>query len=148
MNKKSRTLLNTAVEFLKALHFKPENIMVTGSIALDMQGMLPKGHEVHDVDLLIRMSEQDWRNLKLLEAINLVDEGKETMYPGRRNTIFFKFNDLILNIWRNDLEKSPIKDAETGVYVATAKHIIKAKRDYNREKDVRDITAIIKEILG
>ena len=148
MNKKSRILLNAAVDFMQTLHFKAEDIMVTGSIALDLQGMLPKGHEVHDVDLLVRMSEQDWRNLKLLEAINLVDEGKETMYPGRRDTIFFKFSDLILNIWRNDLEESPIKDAETGVYVATAKHIIKAKKDYNREKDVRDITAIIKEILG
>ena len=149
MNTKSRTLLNTAVDFLKGLHFKPENIMVTGSIALDMQGMLPKGHEVHDVDLIIKMDEQDWRCLKLLEAINLVDEGKDTMYPGRRDTIFFKFDDVILNIWRNTWEEdSPLNDAETGVYVATAKKIIKAKKDSNREKDVRDINAIIKQILN
>ena len=70
------------------------------------------------------------------------------MYPGRKDTIFFKFKDLVLNIWRNDMEeKSDLRDAETGVYVATAANTIKAKKDYNREKDVRDIISIVKNIL-
>ena len=148
MRKQSRKLLDTAVAYLNILGFKPENIIVTGSIALDMQGLLPDEHDVHDVDLIIRMDEQSWRCLKLLEAINLADEGKDNMYPGRKDTIFFKFNDLVLNIWRNDMEeKSDLRDAETGVYVATAAHTIKAKKDYNREKDVRDIISIVKNIL-
>ena len=148
MRKQSRKLLDTAVAYLNILGFKPENIIVTGSIALDMQGLLPDEHDVHDVDLIIRMDEQSWRCLKLLEAINLADEGKDNMYPGRKDTIFFKFKDLVLNIWRNDMEeKSDIRDAVTGVYVATAAHTIKAKKDYNREKDVRDIISIVKNIL-
>lgn len=148
MRKQSRKLLDTAVAYLNILGFKPENIIVTGSIALDMQGLLPDEHDVHDVDLIVRMDEQSWRCLKLLEAINLADEGKDNMYPGRKDTIFFKFKDLVLNIWRNDMEeKSDIRDAVTGVYVATAAHTIKAKKDYNREKDVRDIISIVKNIL-
>lgn len=148
MDKKSRTLLNTAIGFLEGLHFRPEDIMVTGSIALDMQGLKPRNRFIHDVDLIIKMDEPTWRNLKLLEAINLVDEVKDNMYPGRKDTIFFKFKDVTLNIWRNDMaEESNLKDSETGVYVASASHIIQAKKDYNREKDVRDINAIIKQIL-
>lgn len=149
MRKASRKLLDAAVAYLDILGFKPENIIVTGSIALDMQGLLPENHNVHDVDLIIRMDEKSWRCLKLLEAVNLADEGKDNMYPGRKDTIFFKFKDLVLNIWRNDMEeKSNLRDADTGVYVATAAHTIKAKKDYNREKDVRDINAIIKQILN
>ena len=149
MRKASRKLLDTAVSYLTILGFKPENIIVTGSIALDMQGLLPEGHEIHDVDLIIKMKEDSWRCLKLLEAVNLANEEKDNMYPGRKDTIFFKFKDVTLNIWRNDMEeKSDIRDAVTGVYVATAAHTIKAKKDYNREKDVRDINAIIKQILN
>ena len=148
MRKQSRKLLDAAVAYLNILGFKPENIIVTGSIALDMQGLLPDEHDVHDVDLIVRMDEKSWRCLKLLEAVNLVDEGKDNMYPGRKDTIFFKFNDVTLNIWRNEWEeKSDLRDAVTGVYVATAAHTIKAKKDYNREKDVRDIISIVKNIL-
>ena len=96
MDKKSRTLLNTAIGFLEGLHFRPEDIMVTGSIALDMQGLKPRNRFIHDVDLIIKMDEPTWRNLKLLEAINLVDEVKDNMYPGRKDTIFFKFKDVTL----------------------------------------------------
>ena len=149
MNKKSRILLDAAVDFMQTLHFKAENIMVTGSIALDLQGLLPKEHDVHDVDLLIKTDEQSWRSLKLLEAIHLSDESNpcKNTYPGS-NEVIFKFKDLTLNIWKNDWkEESSIKDASTGVYVATANRIIAAKKGYNREKDVRDICAIVKEIL-
>lgn len=148
MRESSKKLLNKAVDFLKVLHFKPEDIMVTGSIALDMQGLLPDSHSVHDVDLIIKMDDQSWRCLKLLETINMVDEEKETMYPGRKGIIFFKFKGITINIWKNDCsETSTLKDVETGVYVATAAHIINAKKNYNREKDVRDIYTIVKQIL-
>ena len=133
-----------AVTYLTILGFKPENIMVTGSIALDMQGLLPGEHEVHDVDLIIKMKENSWRCLKLLEAVNLADVEKDNMYPGRKDTIFFKFNDVTLNIWRNELEeKSDLKDEAN-----LTPEQVRAKKDYNREKDVRDINAIIKQILN
>lgn len=150
MTKKSRLLLDAAVDFMQTLHFKVENIMVTGSIALDLQGMLPNDHDIHDVDLIINTDDQSWRSLKLLEAINHSSDydSKKADYPGS-NEVIFKFKDLILNIWKNDWkEESSIKDASTGVYVATANRIIAAKKGYNREKDVRDICAIVKGILG
>ena len=152
MNSKNRVKLNRAIEILNGLHFKNENIMVTGSIALDAQGLL-SDRIAHDVDLIIKMDEQTWRCLKLIEAINLADDEvkvpKDYDSPERKNTIFLNVDDLILNIWKYDegTDWSEIKDAETGVYVATVNHIIDAKKKYARDKDFKDIYKIIKGLL-
>ncbi len=151
MNSKNRAKLKKAVEILNNLHFKNENIMVTGSIALDAQGLLTN-RIAHDVDLIVKMDEQTWRCLKLIEAINLVDEDdkfKDYDTPARKNTIFLKVGGLVLNIWKYDegSDWSEIKDAETGVYVATVNHIIEAKKKYARDKDIVDIYNITKSIL-
>lgn len=152
MNKDNRTKLNKVVKFLTTLHFKPENIMVTGSIALDASGVLPKNRTTHDVDLIMKIDDQSWRCMKLLEAINNADNEVDSIlaekYPEERNKILiFKFSDIVLNIWKYDGEWSEIKDCETGVYVATVDHIIKAKKMYSRPKDYQDISDICKNIL-
>lgn len=148
MNSKNRVKLNKAIEILNGLHFKNENIMVTGSIALDAQGLLTD-RIAHDVDLIIKMDEQTWRCLKLIEAISLADEDdKFKDYPTKK-TVFLKADGLVLNIWRYEegSDWSEIKDADTGVYVATVNHIIEAKKKYGRDKDIVDIYNITKSIL-
>ena len=152
MNSKNRVKLNRAIEILNGLHFKNENIMVTGSIALDAQGLL-SDRIAHDVDLIIKMDEQAWRCLKLIEAINLADDedkaSKDYDTQTRKKMIFLNVDGLILNIWKYDEESdwSEIKDAETGVYVATVNHIIDAKKKYGRDKDFKDIYEIIKGLV-
>lgn len=152
MNSKNRVKLNKAIEILNGLHFKNENIMVTGSIALDAQGLLTD-RIAHDVDLIIKMDEQAWRCLKLIEAINLADEEikvpKDYDTQTRGKMIFLNVDGLILNIWKYDEESdwSEIKDVETGVYVATVNHIIEAKKKYGRDKDFKDIYEIIKVLV-
>ena len=152
MNSKNRAKLNKALEILNGLHFKNEDIMVTGSIALEAQGLLT-GRIAHDVDLIIKMDEQAWRCLKLIEAINLADDedkvSKDYDSPESEKMIFLNVDGLILNIWKYDEESdwSEIKDAETGVYVATVNHIIEAKKKYGRDKDFKDIYEIIKVLV-
>ena len=152
MNNQNRVKLNKAVEILNGLHFKNENIMVTGSIALDEQGLLTD-RITHDVDLIIKMDEQAWRCLKLIEAINLDDDedkvSKDYDSPERKKMILLNVDGLILNIWKYDegTDWSEIKDAETGVYVATVNHIIEAKKKYARDKDFKDIYEIIKVLV-
>ena len=152
MNGKNRAKLNKALEILNGLHFKNEDIMVTGSIALEAQGLLT-GRITHDVDLIIKMDEQAWRCLKLIEAVNLADDEdkipKDYDSPERKNTIFLNVDGLILNIWKYDegTDWSEIKDAETGVYVASVNHIIDAKKKYGRDKDFKDIYEIIKVLV-
>ena len=152
MNSKNRVKLNKAIEILNGLHFKNENIMVTGSIALDAQGLLTD-RIAHDIDLIIKMDEQTWRCMKLLEAINLADDEAEAPKDydsqARKRMIFLNVDGLVLNIWKYDEESdwSCIKDSETGVYVATVNHIIEAKKKYARDKDFKDIYKIIKGLL-
>ena len=151
MNNQNRVKLNKAVEILNRLHFKNENIMVTGSIALDAQGV--SNRVAHDVDLIIKMDEQTWRCLKLIEAINLADDEVKTSKDydpiSRKKIIFLNVDGLILNIWKYDEESdwSCIKDSETGVYVATVNNIIEAKKKYARNKDFKDIYEIVKGLL-
>ena len=152
MNNQNRVKLNKAIEILNGLHFKNENIMVTGSIALDAQGLLTD-RIAHDVDLIIKMDEQAWKCLKLIEAINLDDDEvkapKDYDTQTREKMIFLNVDGLILNIWKYDDESdwSETKDAETGVYVATVNHIIEAKKKYGRDKDFKDIYEIIKRLV-
>ena len=147
MNNQNRVKLNKAVEILNGLHFKNENIMVTGSIALDAQGV--SNRIAHDVDFIIKMDEQAWRCLKLIEAINLDDDEVKYDLSERKKMIILNVDGLILNIWKYDEESdwSEIKDAETGVYVATVNHIIEAKKKYGRDKDFKDIYEIIKGLV-
>ena len=151
MNSRNRVKLNKAIEILNGLHFKNENIMVTGSIALDAQGV--SNRIAHDVDFIIKMDEQAWRCLKLIEAINLADDETKALKDydtqTRKKMIFLNVDGLILNIWKYDEESdwSEIKDAETGVYVATVNHIIEAKKRYARDKDFKDIYEIIKVLV-
>lgn len=152
MNKNNRQLLQKALKILKDLHFKEENIMVTGSIALDIQGVLSR--PAHDVDFIIKMDDNTWGCLKLIEAINLTSEessATQKEYPihSKKNFIALKIDGIILNIWRHseNFDWSPIKDAETGVYVATINHTINAKKLYGRDKDYKDIYKIVRNLM-
>ena len=147
MNNQNRVKLNKAIEILNGLHFKNENIMVTGSIALDAQGV--SNRIAHDVDFIIKMDEQAWRCMKLIEAINLDDDEVKYDLSERKKMIILNVDGLILNIWKYDegTDWSCIKDSETGVYVATVNHIIEAKKKYARDKDFRDIYKIIKRLV-
>ena len=147
MNNQNRVKLNKAVEILNGLHFKNENIMVTGSIALDVQGV--SNRIAHDVDFIIKMDEQTWRCMKLIEAINLDDDEVNYDLSERKKMIILNVDGLILNIWKYDegSDWSCIKDSETGVYVATVNHIIEAKKKYARDKDFKDIYKIIKGLV-
>ena len=151
MNSKNRVKLNRAIEILNGLHFKNENIMVTGSIALDMQGV--SNRIAHDVDLIIKMDDKTWRCMKLIEMINLADDEvkvpKDYDSQTRRKMIILNIDGLILNIWKYDekMDWSCIKDSETGVYVATVNHILEVKKKYARDKDFKDIYEIIKVLV-
>ncbi len=151
MNNQNRYFLQKAVKVLKELHFKPENIMVTGSIALDMQGV--SNRIAHDVDLIIKMDDKTWRCMKLIEMINLADDEvkapKDYDSQTRRKMIILNVDGLILNIWKYDekIDWSCIKDSETGVYVATVNHILEVKKKYARDKDFKDIYETIKGLV-
>lgn len=149
MNLYNKRMLSKALECLKSLHFKTENIMVTGSIALKLQGLL-EDRPSHDVDFIVKMDDQTWRCLKLIEAIYTDDAEKEKSSSRKnKSTVFLNYDGVKINIWRYDdlTDWSDIKDSKTGVYVATVDHILKVKKLYGRDKDFKDINEIVKSLL-
>jgi len=148
MRESNRNKLEKGVAILHRLHIKSEDIMLTGSVALDLVGVLPESRESGDVDFIIKVDEQDWRCMKLLEAI--VNDGKENLYPGGNRCLIFKFDDLTLNVWKKtpEFDWSDIKDNVTGVYVSKVDNILKVKKSYGRPKDFKDINDICKNILA
>ena len=145
----NRTKLNECVGFLKKLHFKPENIMVTGSIALDMCGVFPEGRYAHDVDVVIKMDDKSWRCMRLLEEIYGCNKKKGKDYPKTTNSpLVFEVNGVIINIWKDqNYVWSDVVDNVTGIHIAQVKHIIEEKKKYARNKDNMDIHTIIKSFL-
>ena len=149
MNLYNSRLLEKAVDYLKSLGFKTKDIMVTGSIAIKLQGLL-ENRPSHDVDFIIKMDDKTWKCLKLLEAIESTDEEKEKFSSNRnKKTIFLKHGETMINIWRYDdfTDWSDIKESNTGVYVATVNHIFNVKKMYGRDKDFKDINEIVKSLL-
>ena len=143
------------MDFLQSLHFKRENIMVTGSVALDLLGVPPVGRLPHDVDFIIKMDDKTWKCLKLLEAIHLSEKELQKMekYPtsSRKDMILIKIDNLPINIWRYNEVKtdwSDIKDEETGIYIAKMENIINAKKNLERPKDYQDLAEIAANIIN
>lgn len=142
----SRGYLNNAVNYLKSLHFDMNNVMVIGSVALDLLGVLPPDRKIHDIDFIIRMNDQDWNCMKLIEEIHKTDSTIDVKYRNDKNRpLSFEINNIIFNIWRDkmDITSCELKDDETGVWVKPADDILYAKKRYGRTKDYKDIIRII-----
>lgn len=145
MNNLNRSKLNIAVEILSVFGIKNTDIKLVGSIALDMQGLLPSDREVHDVDLIINTDDEHWKTFKNLDAIsNLINRD---FYPCTDN-VMFKCGDVILNMWKNTENiVTSIVDKNTGIYVKPAGEILAKKKEYGRLKDFKDINDICKKFL-
>ena len=83
MKQKNRTLLNTAALILmKQYKFDLDNVVLTGSLALDMYGLLPENREVHDVDVIVDVTDSEWGAIRLKSEI--IDE-LPGLPPGQYN---------------------------------------------------------------
>ena len=82
MNNQNRVKLNKAIEILNGLHFKNENIMVTGSIALDVQGV--SNRIAHDVDFIIKMDVSNSLKLSILLMMKLRHQKTMTHKQGKK----------------------------------------------------------------
>ena len=144
MNSSNEKTLEKSLKILRRLHFKPENIMVTGSLALDIHGILPDNRISHDADFFVKMSADDWKCMKLIAAVY----GKENDYSCKDEQVSFTINDTTLNIWKNfPYENTRVKD-KSGIWVSPVENILAAKKGYGRKKDLDDIIAISKKVLG
>jgi len=155
MNERTcRSLLQTTAQFTDMMRLDRKDVMITGSIALFKHGMLPPEREIHDVDIVIRGNEELDRDLQTITKIhggNTFYRISDDTFKGVKHKPFiFRWKDVEFNIWV--LDENVEFDTEIslveGFRLATVKHILDAKKTYGRDKDLKDLSEICRDILN
>lgn len=143
-NKVSK-ILKIFEKLIDSIGIKKEDIMLTGSIALMKQGLLPDNKIPKDIDAVVKCgSEME----HILRAVTLLNGGhtywkvKESHWKGIEHKPYvFTYEGVEINIWVQspDTEFDSEITCKEGYHIATVKHILEAKKYYGRRKDVSDI---------
>lgn len=142
MRNETKAIFNKSISILNRMGIENKDIIVTGSVALDILGVLPDEHEIHDFDCIINIDKDKVGIIKLICEIFKSDK-----LPSYCNSTIIEVGDLLLNIWIN-LPNEKAFVTYKGVGVKNMLSILEEKKKYNRDKDIRDINQIIKKILN
>jgi hypothetical protein len=131
--------------------------MVTGSIALLKQGLLPVGRFVHDIDIVIKCDEEIENKLRVFtemyggtERLKFSQKPEKKIPHVNHKPYIFPYNNIEFNIWVQEPDSefdSELKCSE-GFYIANVEHIFDAKKSYGRQKDVNDLVETTNMIIG
>ena len=148
MKEINKSLLDKAIVILNKLGIENKDIMILGSIALDIIGLFPLNrHQAHDVDVMIKCTEEKEKQItelsKLLESIS----NKKT--SSDNSSIILNVNNVIINIWfvRPEYNFNTMIKLENGIWVEKPIDCIKKKKQFGRIKDYQDIRNIIFQII-
>lgn len=144
MKDKTKKIFDQAISILNKMGIENKNIIVTGSVALDILGVLPDEHIIHDFDCIVKVDKNEMGLIKLICEIFKSDKTPSYISEDSR---MIEINGLLLNIWFN-LPNINALVTYNGVFVKDMLSILAEKKKYNREKDVRDINQIVKKILN
>lgn len=139
--------------FLERTGIPVKDVMLTGSLALYKHRMLPEGHGVADIDIVVKGDSELDRDFVTLTKLNGGNEFwklPETLFAGIRHKPFiFTWEGVKFNVWVQDPEIEFDSDITTseGYRLATVKHILDAKKAYGRTKDMNDILQIGMEVI-
>lgn len=155
MKKENKKFLNESITLLKLFGVKEREIVITGSIALDICGMLPPSHMVHDFDCFIMTSKERIKELRnnFIWLINKCDGeiiSNQKYEKDETNCLFFKIFDREFNIWfyvGDAINFDIIYNGFNGIKVNSPIDIIHQKLKYKRIKDYNDILGIINMML-
>lgn len=132
-------------DLLKVLSIKPENVLVVGSMALELTGI---SVPIHDLDLEIRnMSEDLRKQLKVLEISSLLPNGYPSHPDPSRYDI--KFRGVEINIWdvMNFTCSIPLNKQGFPCSFSDPMSVIKRKKEYGRLKDLKSLQELAIKIL-
>ena len=141
---KNKEYFDKAISTLNKMGIKNEDIIVTGSIALDIYGLLPETHTLHDFDCIVNIKPEIANMIKF--ASNMFKTDKCPSECGD-NTAILEVNGIVLNIWWNAPNEIASVKFE-GVGVKDIMSILEMKKKYKRDKDYKDIIEIAKMILN
>lgn len=153
MNEKNKQRLNSSIMILNLLGIKNEEIIVTGSLALDLCGMLPSSHEVHDFDCLVTVPKENISSIcdkiNLLCALSNGTINNIDLYEDSdNNCIYFNVFGYEINIWFINKKDVNTELKWNDVFVQKPKQILRQKLGYGRTKDYKDAIDMVKLMLG
>lgn len=150
MKEVNQKKLDDAIKALNKLGIENKDIMILGSIALDIVGLFPLNrHEAHDVDVMIKCSEEKEHEIKkLVELLNLSSENDKITTSDASSTIM-KLKNVIINVWfvKPDYKFNTLIKLDNGVSVERPIDCINKKKQYGRLKDYKDLKNIVFQIL-
>jgi hypothetical protein len=123
-----------------------EDFILTGTFALSQLGF---GVKVNDLDIILVNPTQS--TLEVLDSLEKANPPKNLIdYPTplEIKTIFrFIHDDVNVDVFiRRETVSTEVK-TNCGLKVASLKHIVKAKRDMNRPKDIIQLLSLSREII-
>lgn len=150
--------LEQAISVLEILGVPHYDMMVCGSIALDICGLFPENRDAAtDIDIVIRVKHDEIESYRrLIYWVNNIQErvmGQEVS-PGKPLSLYLK-GDKHIDIWLTDKETDFGTNIQfqsndpvvSGFWVERPIDCINKKKEYNRTKDIKDIQSIVKKLL-
>lgn len=159
MKYEHKRMVRACLNVLHEIGINSDDIMLVGSITFDVMGIFPTNKSfAHDVDVIVRVNDEMKKKIQQLTKItNVMTSGEyipnqtySTDYI--RNIKYMTGHTVDLNIWtvpEGTEFKTDIKlnDELDNIWVATLADTIKAKKQYNRAKDLVDINDIVKQLI-
>ena len=146
MVEKNKEMLDVTIKTLNTMGFENNNIMILGSIALDICGLFPMYRSnAHDVDVMVKCSEQKEKEIiSLIKLINSTLSNK-VISGSESSSIVLTLPNIIINFWfvREDYKFDTLIKLDNGVWVENPVDCIKKKRQYGRVKDYHDLQNIV-----
>lgn len=152
MTTENKIFVSDCLSVVKGFGIKENEIVITGSIALDICDLLPESRKVHDFDCFVYASKERIQELviKIQEFVNDSDgEILNCAYDGLtdENNIYFTLFGKTINIWFYSNHKVESIITYNGIKVFSPRLIIKEKLSYGRGKDYEDSVNIIRRLL-
>ena len=146
MVEKNKEMLDVTIKTLNTMGFENNNIMILGSIALDICGLFPMYRSnAHDVDVMVKCSEQKEKEIiSLIKLINSTLSNK-VIFGSESSSIVLTLPNIIINFWfvREDYKFDTLIKLDNGVWVENPVDCFKKKRQYGRVKDYHDLQNIV-----
>ena len=146
MVEKNKEMLDVTIKTLNTMGFENNNIMILGSIALDICGLFPMYRSnAHDVDVMVKCSEQKEKEIiSLIKLINSTLSNK-VISGSESSSIVLTLPNIIINFWfvREDYKFDTLIKLDNGVWVENPVDCFKKKRQYGRVKDYHDLQNIV-----
>ena len=154
MKEENKQMMNDAIDALNVLGISNNDIMIVGSIALDVHGLFPTNKlKAHDVDVVIRCGIERQKEItQLVKFINKTiskPNGICNMQSESSSLVMGLRNNLIINLWfvNEDCEFNTETKLENGVWIERPVDCFKKKKSYMRPKDYQDLNNIIQNYI-